>query len=123
MTCPNCDFINAEEHIFCTACGIRIGEKQDAPCLVCLSGHSNNRYFLTGNRNRIGRDGANEIVLQDQQISKNHAAIVLSENRFLIEDLDSRNGVFVNGKRIDEATALISGSLVKLGTTILRFER
>ena len=63
----------------------------------------------SGNRSRavidplpfqIGRQGENHLVLRDNRISRSHARIVGEDGDYFIEDLDSRHGVFVNGKRI-----------------------
>lgn len=48
----------------------------------------------------IGRDAANDIVLPSSAISSEHAALLLRGNRWLIVDLDSKNGIEVNGERV-----------------------
>jgi len=64
----------------------------------------------SGNRTRvvlepvpftIGRHPENNLVLRDTRISRNHARISNHNGQFLLEDLKSRHGVFVNGERID----------------------
>ena len=64
----------------------------------------------SGNRTRvvlepvpftIGRDPENNLVLRDTRISRNHARIMNQNGQFLLEDLKSRHGVFVNGERIE----------------------
>jgi type VI secretion system FHA domain protein len=62
----------------------------------------------------IGRAPGNDWVLADPYVSGRHAAIEFREGEFFIEDLNSRNGVFVNGQRLESGTpsALQAGDLV-----------
>ncbi len=64
----------------------------------------------SGNRSRvpidplpflIGRNADNHLVLRDNRISRSHARISTEDGEFLIEDLNSRHGLWVNGERID----------------------
>lgn len=71
--------------------------------------------FLT-----IGRDPLNVLVLDDDSISSRHARIEKKENGFLLRDLRSRNGVFLNGSRVMEAM-LNEGDRIRLGHTELVF--
>ena len=60
-----------------------------------------------GDRLTIGREPGVELELADDEISRRHAAITRSaDGKFTVEDLGSRNGTYVNGKRITEATPL-----------------
>lgn len=49
---------------------------------------------------RIGRLGENHLALRDSRISRHHAQIVAEAKDYIIEDLDSRHGVYVNGVRV-----------------------
>jgi ribosome-associated protein YbcJ (S4-like RNA binding protein) len=64
----------------------------------------------------IGRDEECEIVFDDTLVSRRHARIFLAEHGALIEDLDSRNGVFVNGEQIERSRQLLDGDRVRIGT-------
>lgn len=55
---------------------------------------------LTAPRTTIGRTSDNDIVLSEDGVSRHHAVISKSENSFYIEDTESRNGVFLNKKRV-----------------------
>src|SRR5579884_2269345 len=64
----------------------------------------------SGNRTRvaiqpvpfqIGRQADNHLVLRDNRASRNHARIVAENGDYVIEDLNSRHGVFVNGQRVN----------------------
>jgi pSer/pThr/pTyr-binding forkhead associated (FHA) protein len=50
----------------------------------------------------IGRDSGNDIQIDNIGVSREHAKIIKSENYYFIEDLNSTNGTFVNGKKINK---------------------
>lgn len=60
-------------------------------------------YVLRDNVS-IGRSPSNDLVLKAAKVSRQHAAINKYKNQFLIIDLKSSNGVFVNGKKVEEHT-------------------
>jgi adenylate cyclase len=71
---------------------------------------------------RIGRlAGANDIVLNDGQVSREHAVLKLTNQALKIVDLDSANGTFFDGKRIHEHE-LKSGDTITIGKYALRCE-
>ena len=69
----------------------------------------------------IGRHRDNTLQLSDPGISGFHARLYLGPEGYVVEDLKSRNGVWVNGTRVFHAT-LQSGDVVHIGQTDLRFE-
>jgi hypothetical protein len=69
----------------------------------------------------IGRNAANEIVLDDQMVSRQHAQLfVLDNGQVTIKDLASSNGTFVNGNKIAESN-LKAGDIVKCGNTFVKW--
>ncbi len=89
--------------------------------LIALNGpNAGDTYVLSQSRIRLGRAPGNDIVLQDQFASRQHAEIIWQEGRYLIRDLGSKNGVFVNGERVQEAW-LEDGALLQLAETRFRF--
>jgi pSer/pThr/pTyr-binding forkhead associated (FHA) protein len=72
----------------------------------------------------IGRSGENTIALDgDEFASGHHARIESQRDGVWILDLESTNGTFVNGERVDGRRQLHRGDLVQIGDTELRFER
>lgn len=72
----------------------------------------------------IGRADDNDLALpKDEFASSHHARIESQRDGVWVLDLDSTNGTFVNGKRLDGRRPLKEGDLVKIGDTELRFER
>jgi pSer/pThr/pTyr-binding forkhead associated (FHA) protein len=66
----------------------------------------------------IGREGC-DVNLADPEISRRHAVIRAGEGDApTIEDLGSRNGTWVNDRRVEEPTALQMGDVVRLGNTV-----
>ena len=71
----------------------------------------------------IGRSTAAKITIDDPLISRTHARISQSDGRFIVEDLGSINGVFVNTERITAAHPLRHGDRISLGPNLcFRFE-
>jgi len=96
---------------------------QRRACLTCLTGTLSGQLFrVTKGHLTIGRSPHVELRLDDDGISRNHARIRSETNRAWIEDMESRNGTFVNGERITTSVELKDGDKVQVGRgTVLRF--
>lgn len=70
----------------------------------------------------IGRVQGNDIVLPKGNISKRHSRIVLRDGKFIIVDLKSTNGTFVNGKRISSPQVLKDSDKIYIGDYTLQLE-
>ncbi|MEK6679824.1 MAG: sigma 54-interacting transcriptional regulator, partial [Nitrospirota bacterium] len=69
---------------------------------------------------RIGSKKENDVVIADDTVSRHHAVIEEKKGQYIIRDLESTNGTFVNGLQVSEAF-LNEGSIIRLGNTELRF--
>lgn len=69
----------------------------------------------------IGRADC-DVVLADPDVSRRHAVIRAIDEALAVEDVGSRNGTFVNGRRIEETTVLATGDEVRFGNTVWRVE-
>jgi hypothetical protein len=67
----------------------------------------------------LGRSSSCELVLGDDTVSRRHAELRVEEGRWLLRDLGSANGTYVNGRRVVEAEVR-SGDVVHLGGCRLR---
>ena len=68
----------------------------------------------------IGRDPGNDVVLRDAKVSRQHAQIIFERGFFVLHDLESANGSYVNGRKIRVAP-LTNGAELKLGNSKGRF--
>ncbi len=79
-------------------------------------------YQLTGAPERMGRESSNSIIIPDINASRVHAEIRCEPTgAWIITDLGSLNGVFVNGRRIKSAP-LRDADMIRIGTTELEFQ-
>jgi len=81
----------------------------------------NIKYQLDYKEVYIGRKEINHIVVEDMFASRRHAKIEVNRNSFILEDLDSRNGTFINNKKIN-SHKLKENDVIKVGQTFLQFK-
>ena len=90
--------------------------------LVGLSENtSGQRFALDREEIQIGRGTGCHIQLKDPKVSRKHAQITIKAGQLTIEDLDSTQGVLINGERVEECQ-LKDGDRVQLGDTQLQVE-
>ncbi|HEV7609128.1 MAG TPA: FHA domain-containing protein [Steroidobacteraceae bacterium] len=99
--------------------GEEIALEGPARVLIRTDGNTDFVHVL-GRRTRIGRGSDNELVLDTKHISRYHAVLLAGPVHTSIEDLNSTNGVFVNGKRVARQ-ALKDGDRVTIGRTQFRY--
>jgi len=75
---------------------------------------------LAPHDNRVGRGPTNDVIVQSDQASRDHAVIAVEQAFITITDLGSRNGTFVNDVQI-ESQVLAHGDAIRLGTYEIRF--
>ncbi|WAJ45096.1 BTAD domain-containing putative transcriptional regulator [Mycobacterium sp. Aquia_216] len=88
----------------------------DQAAVVLLRDKAGRQYRLNDATTRIGRITDNDIVLDDNDVSRYHAVITDSGTGFVITDLRSTNGVEVQGKRIRGSVTLGDGDHIKIGS-------
>jgi pSer/pThr/pTyr-binding forkhead associated (FHA) protein len=76
-------------------------------------------FMLEGDQITIGRDPANSITINDAEISRRHARLTYQGGKYVLEDLGSTNGTFVNGQRLAGPRVLKSGEVVSFGEQIV----
>ncbi|HEX4415462.1 MAG TPA: ATP-binding protein [Lacipirellulaceae bacterium] len=91
------------------------------PSLFVIQGRDQGtRFQLDGSTVTLGRGTSNGVQLHDTEISREHAEFRKRGQAFVIRDLESSNGTFVNGKQIKEQE-LASGDQLQLGRTLLLY--
>ncbi len=91
--------------------------------LETLDSKLENKKISFSSQISIGRGSENDIVLDDIYVSHHHAIISPVRNLFQIEDLESRNHTYVNGKILKGKAYLQNGDTIKIGCVTFRFER
>jgi len=92
-----------------------------SPLIGSLTQDSGAVFPLLDDESLIGRDASNPISIADNSVSSRHARIIRGSDGFFIEDLQSRNGTFVNGGKVTERRLLTNNDLVRIGKVILTF--
>ena len=91
------------------------------PRLVAIEGPLYGRsFYLHEPALSIGRLVSNDICLEDPFVSRKHCVIRTENEHFVIQDLNSSNGTFINGERVD-AGLLKEGSLIGIGSSLFLF--
>lgn len=71
----------------------------------------------------IGRTQTNAVVVADATVSRQHARIRLQEDQFMLFDLGSANGTFVNGQKVEQPRPLTDGDVVRFGEVEMVFKQ
>ncbi len=88
--------------------------------LVMRSGPTPGATFsLEGDQLVVGRDSASAIAINDAEVSRKHARLTFQGGKYVLEDLGSTNGTFVNGQRLAGPAVLKAGDVVSLGEQIV----
>lgn len=147
--CPTCGVGNTDDSIFCRRCGSRLipvdlnettityapaeREEADADFLYDETAQAATVLLIRAGGGRegeiialdtdvltIGRSPHSDIFLDDVTVSRHHARVIRDEDGFLVEDLNSLNGTYVNRKRI-ERHRLTEGDELQIGKFKLAF--
>ncbi len=83
--------------------------------LIVVKGKPNSWFLLDSDTVSIGRAETSDIVLQSSKVSRFHCHISRNNNSWLMVDDESKNGIFVNGKKMKKRF-LCEGDIVRIGT-------
>ena len=84
-------------------------KKSSSKAFLLING--NQVYYLEKDETSIGRSGKNDLVLSDQGVSRKHAKINVVNERYLLVDLNSSGGSYVNGKPVVQKL-LVDGDML-----------
>jgi DNA-binding winged helix-turn-helix (wHTH) protein len=79
------------------------------------------QFLLAEGANLLGRDPAARVYIDHSSVSRQHAQIVINTDGARLEDLGSRNGTFLNGRRVSAPEAIQDGAVIGLGPITLTF--
>lgn len=134
--CLNCGYDNRDIAGFCAQCqtALSISPAYPAPrsilpqslfsstpppaALVCGA----QRFSLASSPTLIGRSPGCQIMLGEDSVSGSHAEITWDGANFVVHDLGSTNGTWVNGQRVTTGATLLAGAQVYFGTVGFSFE-
>ncbi|MBV8966318.1 MAG: FHA domain-containing protein [Mycobacteriaceae bacterium] len=89
---------------------------------ACLRDRLGRAHRLVSAATRIGRLSANDIVLEDTSVSRHHAVIIDTGTSFVVTDLRSANGVYVENQRVRGSTSLLNGDRIRICDHEFTFE-
>jgi len=83
-----------------------------------------NAHNLSSGVTRLGRSEKNQIEIRDDLVSRHHCELNWNKklNKLVLSDLKSKNGTFLNKKRISRSRELESGDQIRIGSTLIDFE-
>jgi DNA-binding response OmpR family regulator len=94
-------------------------EQKEAALLLWMDGEQiKGRWSLAEPATTIGRWEDNDVVVDDRWVSRNHARIRREGERYILEDLGSRNGTLVNGRHITDPTVLADGDRIQVAPLV-----
>ena len=121
--CPVCRREFTDEYTFCDQDGaslIEAAPQPNARLIVRAADGTQSETALTAAPATIGKAPDNTIVLKDGAASRRHAQIEWQADHYVVKDLGSLNGVFVNGERIS-SQVLRDGDEILIGRYRLHF--
>jgi len=145
--CPKCRAQNSDDSNYCRHCGSRLAPSdlsettitfnldreetdlstgpevpRDASMLLIRigGGREGEAIALDSDVTTVGRSPHSDLFLDDVTVSRHHARVIHDERGFLVEDLNSLNGTYVNRKRI-ERHRLSDGDELQIGKFKLAF--
>jgi pSer/pThr/pTyr-binding forkhead associated (FHA) protein len=136
MNCPTCGQAVLTGTRYCGNCGSELPIEEDsssvseprtvlevepAPYLLITAGSGRGQTFELRGEANLGRSRTNAIALSDSKVSRNHARLDPVRSTYILTDLGSANGTFVNGVRITQPVRLRDSDLLQVGDTQLVF--
>jgi pilus assembly protein CpaF len=90
--------------------------------IISEKGGAERRETFDKNEINVGRVQGNDLMLPKGNVSKHHARLLYRDGRFIVTDLKSTNGTYVNGRKIAQATIVREGDKIYIGDFVLRLD-
>ena len=90
--------------------------------IISEKGGAERRESFDRTEINVGRVQGNDLMLPKGNVSKRHARLLYRDGRFIVTDLKSTNGTYVNGRKIAQATIVREGDKIYIGDFVLRIE-
>src|SRR5262245_55869912 len=90
--------------------------------IISEKGGAERKESFDKNEINVGRVQGNDLMLPKGNVSKHHARLLFRDGRFIVTDLKSTNGTYVNGRKIAQATIVREGDKIYIGDFVLRLE-
>src|SRR6202451_602478 len=90
--------------------------------IISEKGGAERREAFDKNEINLGRVQGTDLMLPKGNVSKHHARLLFRDGRFIVTDLKSTNGTYVNGRKISQATIVREGDKIYIGDFVLRLE-
>src|SRR5512144_2491831 len=90
--------------------------------IISEKGGAERRETFDRSEINVGRVQGNDLMLPKGNVSKRHARLLFRDGRFIVTDLKSTNGTYVNGRKIAQATIVREGDKIYIGDFVLRIE-
>lgn len=72
-------------------------------------------YYSIEKSLTLGRNNNNDIAIKDPFVSKHHMKIEEDEDSYFLEDLNSANGTYINGDKVEDVVKLENGDIIRIG--------
>jgi pSer/pThr/pTyr-binding forkhead associated (FHA) protein len=97
-----------------------MSEQKEFPALVLLDGEfGTQNWTIDRDEMILGRDDSSHIVIPERQISRQHIVFRrLKDNDYLVEDLNSKNGTWINGNRLEGSRLINDGDEINLAMKV-----
>jgi pilus assembly protein CpaF len=90
--------------------------------IISEKGGAERREAFDRTEINVGRVQGNDLMLPKGNVSKRHARLLFRDGRFIVTDLKSTNGTYVNGRKISQATIVREGDKIYIGDFVLRID-